>query len=353
MRDTTKLIHQNAEDLGNALGFVVTREVDDSLLRLRLDLDKAYRPRIDLLWSVPLDPPKCRAIAWALERKLEDVTHLPVVGIEVEGSDPTTKTMGADVANLAALGVPLGLLIVNEQRSKGIYRRAARAIRSVRRSFGDLRILPLEASWLELLLQKQWPSGPSLIPRQVRTLPAGGETLEWSEAMRQQLRSVGEQAGFVVVEPYVPVVLDPSFELIRRQRSAPLMHTYDPLTNMVKEMKSSADLFTESEIDLAWLMPFPVGMLAFIEEVFGLDPCHREHGLVFPELWSHVPVVAFELESSGGKHAGGGLLNLSAYGVLGIAVAPNQYVGGQISAALRTYQPTLGLRNVSVRVIPT
>jgi hypothetical protein len=116
-------------------------------------------------------------------------------------------------------------------------------------------------------------------------------------------------------------------------------------------MKKSADLFTESKIDLAWLMPLPAGVSAFLDEVFRLDLCLREHGMVFPELWSHVPVVAFELESSGGKHAGGGLLNLSAYGILGVAVAPNKRVGGEIAAALRTYQPTLGLRNVCVRVI--
>jgi hypothetical protein len=140
----TKEIHHRTANLGEALGFVVTREVSDSLLRLRLD--DAYRPRIDLLWSVPLDPQKCQAIAWVLQRELVDVTHLPVVGIEVEGTTPTTKTMGADVANLAALGVPLGLLVVSEEGEKNIYRRAARAIRSVRRSFGDLRLLPVEAA---------------------------------------------------------------------------------------------------------------------------------------------------------------------------------------------------------------
>jgi hypothetical protein len=349
MRDATKIIHQSIAALGKALGFVVTHEVSDSLLRLRLD--EAYRPRIDLLWSVPLDAQKCQAIAWVLERELEDVTHLPVVGIEVEGTAPTTKTMGADVANLAALGVPVGLLVVSEKGEKGIYRRAARAIRSVRRSFGDLRLLPLEASWLDPLLQRSWPSGLSSVPEPYRASPAGGETLEWSEVTREKLRSLGEQAGFIVAEPYVPPILNPAFDLIRQQRVTPLSHTWDPLASTVKEMTKAADLFTESQIDLAWLMPLPSGLASFLNEVFRLDPCLREHGMVFPELWSHVPVVAFELESSGGKHAGGGLLNLSAYGVLGVAVAPDHRVGGEIAAALRTYQPTLGLRNVSVRVI--
>jgi hypothetical protein len=346
----TKEIHQRVADLGEVLGFVVTSEVSDSLLRLRLD--EAYRPRIDLLWSVALDRQKRQAIAWALDRKLGDVTHLPVVGIEVEGTTPTTKTMGADVANLAALGVPLGLLVVSEGGEKNIYRRAARAIRSVRRSFGDLHLLPLEASWLGPLLQKVWPCGLATIPKQKQSLPAGGESLDWSVATRDHLRSLGEQAGFVVAEPYVPPVLDASFSLIRGQRANPLVHTCDPLANTVKEVKKSADLYTECKIDLAWLMPLPGGLAAFLEEVFLLDPCLREYGMVFPALWSHVPVVAFELESGGGKHAGGGLLNLSAFGVLGVAVAPNERVGAEITATLRTYQPTLGLRNVCVRTVP-
>src|SRR5262245_46011157 len=253
----TKEIHRRVAGLGEVLGFVVTREVSDSLLRLRLD--ESYRPRIDLLWSVPLDAEKCKAVAWVLERELADVTHLPVVGIEVEGTTPTTKIMGADVANLAALGVPLGLLLVSEAGEKNIYRRAAKAIRSVRRSFGDLHLLPIEASWLDSLVQKSWPSGLSTIAKPRQISPAGGESLAWSAATRKHLRSLGKRAGFVVHEPYVPPILDATFDLIRRQRASPLSHTYDPLANTIKEIKKSADLFTECKIDLAWLMPLPKG----------------------------------------------------------------------------------------------
>src|SRR6516165_2608596 len=71
----TKEIHDRVSQLGEALRFVVTRQVSDSLLRLRLD--EAYKPRIDLLWSVPLDREKRQAIAQVLEWELVDVTHLP------------------------------------------------------------------------------------------------------------------------------------------------------------------------------------------------------------------------------------------------------------------------------------
>jgi len=52
----TQEIHRRAAGLGKALGCVVTREMSDSLLRLRLD--DTYRPRIDLLWSLALDDQK-------------------------------------------------------------------------------------------------------------------------------------------------------------------------------------------------------------------------------------------------------------------------------------------------------
>lgn len=346
---TTKDMHERLDTLGHALGFEVTTEVSDSVLRLRLD--EAYRPRVDLLWSLRLSNPMREAIAWALGRDLASVTHLPVVGIEVEGTTPTTKTMTADVANLAALGVPLGLLVVSEVGEKNIYRRAVRAIRSIRRSFGDLHILALEAGWLEQLTQRTWPSGCAPAPVVKLRAPAGGETLVWSRATRDRLRSVGQAAGFVVAEPYVPSILASSYELIRRQRATPLRHTCDPLKGTVHAMRKAADLFTESQIDLAWLMPLPAALRAFLEAVLALDPCLAEDGAVFPELWSHIPVVAFELESGSGKHAGGGLLNLSAYGVLGIAVAPSDRVAGELQAVLRTYQPTMGLRNVYVRTV--
>src|SRR5262245_3864747 len=142
MRSTTARIHNQVGSLGEALGFKVSREVNDSVLRLRLD--DAYQPCVDLMWSVPLDEAKREALAWALNRETGEINHLPVVGIEVEGTTPTTKTLAADVANLAALGAPMGLLIVSEEGEKNIYRRAVRAIRSVRRAFGNLRFCHLK-----------------------------------------------------------------------------------------------------------------------------------------------------------------------------------------------------------------
>jgi hypothetical protein len=51
-------------------------------------------------------------------------------------------------------------------------------------------------------LQKRWPSGLPRIPKPKLKPPAGGESLDWSATTRDRLRSLGEQAGFIVAELY-------------------------------------------------------------------------------------------------------------------------------------------------------
>ena len=305
---STKKIHADLTRLGQSLGFMVTKEVDDSLLRVRMD--RGYRPRIDLMWSLALTDKQREALAVVLDCELDDVRHLPIVGIEIEGTQPSTKTMGAEVANLAALGAPLGLLVVSEEGERNIYRRAARAIRTVRRGFGDLRIIPAEASWFEELSGRRWPSGLSSIPKPRSAAPAGGEKLKWSKETRDKIRKIGAASGFVVAEPYTPGVLDATYELAHQRGE--MKHTSDPCHGIRRAISKSGDYLTECMIDLAWLMPLPAGLRTFLGEFDRLDPSLREHGLLFSELWGHCAVVAFELESSTGKHAGGGLLNLGA-----------------------------------------
>ena len=352
MNPQTRRIHNNAAALGKLLGFRAEQEVSTSLLSLRLY--DAYHPRIDLLWSLPLSVAQRRAIAWALgvdDAATERIKHLPVVGLEIEGTQPTTKTLEADIANLAALGAPLGLLVVSESGEKGIYRRAARAIRTTRRAFGDISVLPVEASWLEEFMSKDWPSGKLLPPMSSKKAPAGGESRQWSPATRRVLRQKGKEAGFVVAESWNPPIVKAAFEL-QRAKTGELAHTTDPKVGERSPMRKAGDYLTNSEIDLAWLAPLPGRLRAFLEKLDTLDPYSREHGLSFSELWNHIPVVAFELESGRGKHAGGALLNLAAYSVIGVLGTETDRAAEALKRTLRTYQPALGLRNVFVRQMP-
>jgi hypothetical protein len=347
----TRTIHDSFESIGLSLGFEVRREVSNSVLALRLD--KAYQPRVDLMWSLGLSPGQSRALSKILDQDDSKLEHVPVIGIEIEGTGPSTKTLLADVANIAALGVRLGILVVSEKGEKNIYRRSARAIRTLRRAFGDMAVIPFEASWTESLINEKWEQGPAEIPAPVLRSPAGGETVEFAREARSLLRKVGEDAGFTIAEPYVPPILAVEFEEERSRRRGTLSETLDPIAGTVEEMKGPGDYLTKCQIDLAWLLPLPKALKQFLQEVGSKDPEIRSYGLLYPEIYDHVAVVGFELESGTGKHAAGGLLNLAAYCVVGVGVAPDERRCKELESIVNRYRPTLGLRGVRIKDFPT
>jgi hypothetical protein len=255
---------------------------------LSLRLENAYLPRADVLWSLRLTQSQAEAVAAVTNATASRLRELPVVGVEIEGTTPSTKAMAADVANIAALGTLVGLLVVSEAGERGIYRRAARTIRTLRRSFGDLTVLPVEASWLDDLASRTWSSQLAPIPSPALRTPAGGETLEWSSSTRSYLRELGKRAGFIVAEPYVPDILAIAFESEQGRRASPLVHLYDPLARKSAHMSRTGDYLTASQVDLAWLLPLPSGLHDFLAELANLDPHLREHGMLYPELYRHI-----------------------------------------------------------------
>src|SRR5205085_12270816 len=118
-----------------------------------------------------------------------------------------------------------------------------------------------------------------------------------------------------------PEILKATYDWAVARRTEGLRHVINPIGGEPVSMSRPEDYLTACEIDLAWLMPLPSSLSAFLQAIDHLDPCHREHGLYFGELWNGCAIAAFELETTSGKHAGGGLLNLAAYGVLGISIA--------------------------------
>jgi hypothetical protein len=85
-----------------------------------------------------------------------------------------------------------------------------------------------------------------------------------------------------------------------------------------------------------------------------LEPVRSDAKLCvfYPEIYNHVAVVGFELESASGKHAAGGLLNLAAHCTVGVGVAPNELSAKELESILKRYRPTLGLQNVRIKALP-
>ena len=91
MKGETDKIHEAMKALAAALELVPSREVSKSVLSLRLD--GAYRPHINSMRGLTLHGKQRDAIGWATGLEAGDITHLPIVGIEVEGTTPTAKTL--------------------------------------------------------------------------------------------------------------------------------------------------------------------------------------------------------------------------------------------------------------------
>jgi len=346
MRASTKKIHNKLQKLGKDMGFIAEQEVSTSLLSLRLP--EAYQPRIDLMWSLEIDNRKREAIACVTGREIKGLHHLPVVGIEVEGSGPSTKTMLSDLANIKTLGTPLGMLVVATDKEKDIYRRAARAIRTMRFNLGNLNVFPLEAKWLDGLLKQKWPADVTHVKKPGRKKPRGGETLGWEKITRKKLKKLGESAGFIVAEPFIPQAQNAKFKEETARRSETMRHMWDSEKRSFKEIRKSRDYFTACEIDMAWLMPMPRALRQMLETVSDMDPCLREHDILYPDIWDYVPVIGFELESGSGKHAGGALINLSSYCVIGVVHTPEGSGVRALNKKLETYVQALGLQNIFI-----
>jgi hypothetical protein len=273
------------------------------------------------------------------------MSHLPIVGIEIEGSGPSTKTLTADVVNIVSLGTRLGLLVVIDGRDR-MYRRAVRIIRTMRRAFGDIGVIPCAAEFLTEMAERDWEGQPSELLEIRSRLPAGGEGSSWLPQTRSALKELGEAAGFIVVEPYIPPILEVAWSHVDRSELEGLA---TPADGTRYRMRRWNDYFTGSQIDLAWLLPLPKSVRQLLTALTDMDDTLLRDEFVYPQLYDHAAVIGFEFESNPGKHAAGGLANLSAYCTVGVAVGKDPSSKLEMERALKRYQPTLGLRNVIVR----
>ena len=262
---------------------------------------------------------------------------LPVAGFEVEGTSPSTKTMTADVVNLVALGVRLGFLVVSQAGAgpageRDIYGRAARVVRTMRLGFGDAGVVATEWIWFQSAAEPPLSDEPHSVASRLAGHPEGGERVAWIGETRDALRAAGQAAGFAVVEPY----------------EAPSLRAAYARGAGTRAQRGWRKVYTASKLDMAWLLPLPRGLEELLRRL-AARPEIRDERIVSPEVYDHLPVVVFEFESSPGKHAAGGLANLSAYGLIGLEVVNGDAAMGEARKVLRRYQPTLGLPNVRVR----
>ena len=347
MTDHASPIIKKLADLGESMGFENQKEVSDTILALKYEGNKDYVPIVDLIWSMELKKKQAEAIAKIVGGEKEDFSTVPIVGIEVEATDPTTKVLESDFANIAALGAPLGLIVSNSAYKQDIYRRTARMIRFMRHSHGDVCVLPFDTAWIPGA-KKAVQANAIPIKHKEDPKHRDGEE-KFCADIRKRLLKAGAAAGFDVVEEWTPPLIDNAFNLFEEcNKKEKAQCLYNPTSCEMKPIASHKQYMTASRLDVVWRVKTKPHLVNFLQYLSDKDPAMRNLLLLNPSDWATLPVIGFEIESSAGKHAGGGLLNLGAHCVIGVSVVPDKDTQ-RMEGKLETYTRTLGLRNVYVR----
>lgn len=324
-------------------------------------MEQGYKPRVDLIWYLDLreigtDLGKIGRYL-PLEMELtKEVNHFPIVAFEIEATDTTSKTMQADIANLASMNTPFGFLVVNVEKGGDLYRRGNRIIRTFRQLYGSLNFLCLDKSQIQRLLDTEFSrERQSVIKKVPKSKGAGGES-GWARVVRGELDDFGQRHGFHVEHDWVIPELSHEFqrkkkvweeippELGRVLGSEITLHP----RGEVKKCEKWNQFFIRPKLDVAWCICLPPQILSFVKEIEKLDKDFVTHTPFLHGKDLQYPLFAFEIEGKGGKHAGGGILNLAKYSSLGYVIVRNSEVKKRVEMKLNTYRVAMGLHNVKV-----
>lgn len=355
--DRATPIKEDVHDLGEQLGFSTAEEIDETFLSVTLD--ESYTPRVDVVWYLDL-----RQLGLDTERLTDyfgyeadtQYRRFPFVAFEIEASDPTTKTMEADLANLQTIGAPFGILIVDEERKDGLYRRGKRILRTFRELYGHTNCICLDRSHITDLLAVEWDGSTEQSDKPHDMSAGTGGEKEWSKRTRRHLADVGKDIGFVVKEDWIPHDLKRAYDRHRDlwndidQKTDHEQYTWAP-GDQRKSFRGWRTYYTGSKIDLTWTAPYPGSLQSFLQSVIDLDPDFETHTPLLRTAESLHPFFGFEIESTAGKHAAGGVLNLGVYPTVGQIVVPDESKRRRIEGKIETYERALGIRNVETVVM--
>lgn len=355
--DRATPIKEDVHELGRQLGFSTAEEIDETFLSVTLD--GSYSPRVDVVWYLDLQQLglDTERLADYFGYEADDqYRRFPFVAFEIEASDPTTKTMEADLANLQTIGAPFGILVIDEEREDGLYRRGKRILRTFRELYGHTNCICLDWSHITDLLTVDWDGSTEQSAEQHDVSEGTGGEKEWSKQTRRHLADVGKNVGFVVKEDWIPHDLKRAYNR-RQDLWDEIVQTtdYEQYTwapgDQRKSFRGWRTFYTGSKIDLTWTTPYPDSLQAFLQSVVDMDPDFETHTALLRTAESLHPFFGFEIESTAGKHAAGGVLNLGVYPTVGQVVVPDESKRRRIETKITTYERALGIRNVETVVM--
>lgn len=112
-----------------------------------------------------------------------------------------------------------------------------------------------------------------------------------------------------------------------------------------KQIQAWDKFFVRSQLDIVWCMRLPKQFEVFMKEFALLDEDFTSNLPLLRDPSELFPVMAFEIESASGKHAGGGILNLSRYSQFGFVVVPEKQKNA-IRGKINTLSRNMGINNV-------
>ena len=344
--------------LGKELGFLSDTEVKE--YSKNLSFNNEYEPEIDAVWYIDIS--QTIAINELKQIKnhfnLHFIKFLPLVGFEIEASDPTSKTQISNAANLCVQHYPYGFLVVDEEKGeKDLYRRAARILRTFLFQFGQNNYLPLSKSQLNSLQNHQWKEDlkKSIILGKTKYSKGIGGESKNVKKIREKIISIGEKVGFTIRTDWSPDDLKLDFKLrnnIFKNIENPLKEQKRLLCQEIswtpteyKSIRKWFYFYIRPRIDIIWCIGLPLRFIEFINEIKKLDDDFLYNLPIFRDPKEPYPIIGFEIESSLDKHGGAGILNLSRYTHYGFLVTEKKNLQ-LLEKKIKTYSRSLGINNV-------
>ncbi|MFW6172377.1 MAG: hypothetical protein ACOC5T_01345 [Elusimicrobiota bacterium] len=264
--------------------------------------------------------------------------------------------MEADLVNLKSIGAPFSILIVDVERGNDLYRRGKRVIRTFSELYGSSNFICLDKSQLEKLLNENWEYSTNKSKHLSKKSEGVGGEKNWATKIRRKLAKLGNEIGFIVKEDWLPDDLKYKYKKKRQLWDKIDGETeFDKYTWIPngerKSFKRWDRFYTRSKLDLVWTIPYPEKLKKFLKLVVELDEDHKTHTSINRTAESLHPFFGFELESSAGKHAAGSIVNLGKYPTVGQIITPDLSICKRIENKIKTYEKTLGIRNVETVVM--
>jgi len=344
--------------LGNKLGFISDTEIKQYTTNIRFESE--YEPEIDAVWyydlSKIIDASKIEIINKQFESN--DLHFFPLVGFEIEASDPTSKTQLSNAANLYLQHYPYGFIIIDENKAKkDLYHRAAGILRTFRFQYGQVNYLPLSKGQLEKILKFEWKNKKEDIFKfeKVKLSKGSGGEVGDAKIIRDKLTQLGDIAGFNIYHDWSPEDLSYDYQL-RKDTLKALSSPSESIERFLgkkvswnpndpKIINRWYQFYIRPKIDVIWSIGLSLRFYEFYMELLNLEPDFKYNLPIYRDPSKPFPIIGFEIESSIGKHAGGGILNLAKYTHFGFIITQQKNID-LLNKRIKTYSRSLGINNV-------